>query len=741
MDYIGHDPELSRGHSLPSEKLAIIPPALPSFIDLSPAGPSTSSEQFLKIVHRHRWKLAAFVCLAMAGAIVIQKVVPKTYEASTLVKVDRHSAGGVVGQEASQVSSVDDMDQIIATQIELVKSDPVLRPVADRYNLLEVEKQLKGLTPEKAAAKLAAPIVLKGLTVSRPPNSYLMRITYREHDPVLAANVANAVAESLTAHANDTGNRSSEEIAATVAQHMSKLRTKMEEADKQLVAFEKELNMDPEQRVTVQAARLNQLNTEYTSVQAERIRRESIVAELSKAGPVSLAAAQAAQAAAQDTTLLNETKQRLNAARQQFALVRSYYGEGHPEYVKAQQQVQEVQNQLDELQSGSRERADDEYKQALGREQRLQSLVGQTKTEVDGLKSRAYQYEQLKADADNYKKLYQELASQADIADINRQFQNASIQVVAPALAPLEAVFPRLLINLPVAFLLSGILGLLVVVLGDSLNTTFSDPEEFASQLRINVLSAMPATKNLPNVHQVGLSGDAPANEAELTTRYREGIRYLRSALTLIMLDKSIRTLLVTSAVPGEGKSTTSAYLSAACAQLGKNVLLMDADFRHPTLHKLFGKSNRIGLSDVLLGRPSTSAIIRLEQPGLYLMPVGSEPRRAGDMISSGLPAVLDEVSAQFDLVIVDCSPMLGVPESLEVARAVNSVLLVTKASSTTSKMVSQTLELLARSRANVMGVVMNQVKPSNAKSYGYGYGYGAYPATVEDEQTRKLGA
>jgi uncharacterized protein involved in exopolysaccharide biosynthesis len=297
---------------------------------LSPAGPSTSSEQFLKIVHRHRWKLAAFVCLAMAGAIVIQKVVPKTYEASTLVKVDRHSAGGVVGQEASQVSSVDDMDQIIATQIELVKSDPVLRPVADRYNLLEVEKQLKGLTPEKAAAKLAAPIVLKGLTVSRPPNSYLMRITYREHDPVLAANVANAVAESLTAHANDTGNRSSEEIAATVAQHMSKLRTKMEEADKQLVAFEKELNMDPEQRVTVQAARLNQLNTEYTSVQAERIRRESIVAELSKAGPVSLAAAQAAQAAAQDTTLLNETKQRLNAARQQFALVRSYYGEGHP---------------------------------------------------------------------------------------------------------------------------------------------------------------------------------------------------------------------------------------------------------------------------------------------------------------------------------------------------------------------------------------------------------------------------
>jgi capsular exopolysaccharide synthesis family protein len=737
MDYIGQGSELSRIHSHSADKLAILPPAQSSYNDLSPADAGASFSQFLKIVHRHRWKLIALVCVAMAGAVALQIVAPKVYEASTLVKVDRHSAGGVVGQEASQVSSVDDMDQIIATQIELVKSDPVLRPVADRFKLLDVEKQTKGLTPEQVARKNAAPIQLKGLTISRPPNSYLMRITYRAHDPQLAAKVANAVAESLIAHANDTGNRSSEEISATVAQHMTRLRAKMEESDRELATFEKELNMDPDQRMTVQAARLNQLNTEFTAVQAERIRRESILAELSKGGAVSLASAQAAQAATQDSALLNETKQRLDAARQQFALARSYYGEGHPEYVKAQQQVQEVQRQLEELQNGAKERASDEYKQVLGREQRLQSLVRQTKGEVDGLKARSHQYERLRADADNYKKLYQELASQADIADINRQFQNASVQVVAPALPPLDAVFPKLLINLPVAFLLSGIIGLLVVVLSDAMDTTFSDPEEFASQLRINVLSAMPATKNLPNVLHAGLCSTSSKPEAELTVRYREGIRYLRSALTLIMLDKSIRTLLVTSSVQGEGKSTTSAYLAAACAQLGKNVLLIDADFRRPTLHKLFSRKNSTGLSDVLLGRSCKSAIIRLEQPGLSLMTVGSEPRRASDMISAGFPAVLDEVSLQFDLVIVDCSPMLGVSESQELARAVHSVLLVTKASATTSKTVSQTLELLARTRVNVMGVVMNQVKAASSKSYGYDY----YPITTQDEQTRKLGA
>jgi capsular exopolysaccharide synthesis family protein len=695
------------------------PPALtPSYADLTPVDIGTTLAQMMKLVSRYRWQLATFIGLAMAAAIAVQIFVPKVYEASVLVKVDRHSAGGVVGQEATQVSSVDDMDQIIATQIELAQSDPVLRPVAERFKVLEAEGQLKGLSPEQIALKRAAPIQLKKLSIARPPNSYLLRISYRAHDPQLAADVSNAIADSLVEHSNDTGNRSSAQISASVARHMTSLRAKMTDADKQLANFEKELNMDPEQRVMVQSARLAQLNTEFTSVQSERVRKEAVLAELSRKGTVSLAAA---QAATQDSTLLNETVQRLNAARQQFALVRSYYGEGHPEYVKAQQQVQEVQAQLNELQSRARERATDEYKQALGREHRLQALLQQTKVEVDGLKSRAHQYAQLRDESDGYRKLYQELASRADVADINRQFQNATVQVVAAALPPQDAQYPKLMINLPLAFLLSGILGIFTVVIRNTMDTTCADPEEFAKQHHINVLSAMPATKSLPNVRTLGLAAPSPF-EPELTMKYQEGVRYLRSALTLLMMDSSVRSLLITSSLPAEGKSTTSAFLAAACAQLGRQVLLIDADFRQPALHKLFGQSNTMGLSDVLLGKPVGGAIVRLDQPGLFLMPLGTVPRQAANRISARFPEVLRETTRQFDLVIVDCSPMLGVAESQEIAGAVDSVLLVTKASSTTSRNVSQTLEILSRSRAKLLGVVMNQVRPSSGNDYGYYY-------------------
>ena len=278
----------------------------------SPVDTGASLNQLIELLSRHRWKLLILVGSAVLAAVLVQIFVPKMYEATALVKVDRHAAAGVIGQAASQVSSVDDMERVMATQIELAKSDPVLRPVAERFNLLEVEGQLKGLSPEKAALRRLAPVALRRMAIARPPNSYLLRISYRAHDPQLAANVANALAESLSEHANDTEKHSSERISSLVEQSMSALRDKMESSSKVLTEYEKQLNMvDPEQRATIQTARLAQLNTDFTTAQAERVRRQAILAEVQSSN--NLASAQAAQAAAQDT-LLNEAVQRLNAA-------------------------------------------------------------------------------------------------------------------------------------------------------------------------------------------------------------------------------------------------------------------------------------------------------------------------------------------------------------------------------------------------------------------------------------------
>src|SRR6202030_454830 len=222
----------------------------------SPVETGRSVEQLSQIINLQKWNILALMALAMAIAVGIQFVIPKSYEASSLVKVDRHSAMGVVGQEAAQVSSVDDMDQTITTLMELAQSDPVLRPVEEKYDLLNEESQLKGLSPVEAEKRKLAPITLKKLKVSRPPNSYLIRIAYRANDSNLAAAVAHRLAQSLSEHANDTWNRSYTELSALVVQDMNALHAKMDNATKTLAAYAQKLGMvDPEQRATSLSSR------------------------------------------------------------------------------------------------------------------------------------------------------------------------------------------------------------------------------------------------------------------------------------------------------------------------------------------------------------------------------------------------------------------------------------------------------------------------------------------------------
>lgn len=692
-------------------------PAVPRAVapqspELSPVVDSTSLARFAKIIKRQQCKLLTFVGIAMGAAVAFQFVVPKVYQATALVKVDRHTVGEGMGES----SSATDMDKIVATQIEMAQSDPLLRAVVERYNLLAIENASKA--PDTKQVTTAGPIELKGLKVSRLPNTYLVRIAYRAHDPQLAANVANAVAKSLVEHANDTAKGSYEQISGLVAQDMTELRTKMETSVRQLAEFEKHLNMvDPSQRSATLTARLSQIDSEFTTAQEERIRREAILAQV--AGSQTLASAQTAQAAAQDT-LLNEAIQRLNAARQQFALTRSYYGEGHPEYAKAQKQVQEVQSQVEELQTRAKERARDEYQQALERENRLHAVLQQTKAEGEGLRAVALQHEQLQSEVDKDKKAYDDLATRTRIAHINQQFQNATVQIAAPAIAPRQQIFPRLPIDLALALIVSSILGILVALFADALNTTFSDSDEIARQLRVNVLAAIPAAK-LPSEMSLkfAAAGDNSKRSAELISSYDEAIRTVRTALTLASNDRPIRSVLVTSAVPGEGKSTTAAQLAIACAQLGRKVLLVDANFRRPALHKLFGEEVTAGFADVLQGKKSFAEAIReSEQPRLFLMPSGPLPRRATDLISVGFSKILDKVRRDFDLIIIDAPHVLGASETQELAAIADGVLFLTKVGATPRKMVSEALSTILRTGANLIGLVINQVKPSVASGY-----------------------
>ena len=696
--------------------------------------PSVPLSHYLWVLRRHLWKIVAFVVICVLATAVVSSRLQPIYESTATVDVDRQAPSEVVGQDSSRTDAApNDADQFLATQVKLIQSDSVLRPVAEQFHLLDLEGQLNKLTPEKAQATAQAPVVLNRLKVTRPPNTYLLLISYRSPDPVVAADTANAIANSYLAHTYDIRIRSSASLSSFMEKQLDELKAKMEKSGLALAQYEKDLDViNPEEKTNILSSRLLQLNTEYTAAQGDRVQKEAAWNAI-KSGSL-----EAAQVSSQGDALakLNET---LDQARQKFALVKSTYGSTHPEYKKAASELAEVERQYEDTRSNIADRIEVQYKEALNREQILQKTVAETKAEWDQINSRSFEYQQLKREADADKTLYDELIRKIREADINAGFENNNIRIADLARPPLKPVFPNLRLNLLLAFLFSAFLAIGAALLQDTLDTTLRDPKEASRYLGTDVIGTMPVDRRAARLPRALVPDEAATIVPVLngngkrkggyrsTTDFEESVRTIRNTILLSDFEGRLRSIVITSATPSEGKSTIASHLAIANADRGKKTLLVDGDLRRPSLHSKFGFTAREGLSNVLTGEKHwQEVVIPVDgMPNLFLLPAGLGSHRAADLIGPRLATLLDEFAKEFDLVFLDSPPLLGFAECLQMASAADGVLIVSRAGETRRKAVADVISVLNRLRANIIGVVLNQVS-QNTSADGYSY-YGYY--------------
>jgi capsular exopolysaccharide synthesis family protein len=714
--------------------MAFYPPYLQQQ-EFEPETPSVPLTHYVWVLRRHLWKIVAFVATCILITAVVSSRLQPIYESTAIIDVDRQAPSEVVGQDSTRTSVSNDADQFLATQIKLIQSDGVLRPVVEQFHLLDQEGQLNKKSAAEVQQASQAPVVLKRLKVTRPPNTYLLLISYRSPDPVLAANAANAIANSYLNHTYNIRIRSSASLSSFMEKQIDELRTKMEKSSLALAVFEKDLNViNPEEKTNILSARLLQLNTEYTAAQAERVHKEAIWNGM-KSG--SLEAAQVSTQG-EDLVKLNET---LNQARQRFALVKSTYGSTHPEYRKAATELAEVERQFESTRSNISARIEVEYNNALNREQMLQKAVAETKAEWDQVNAHSFEYQQLKREADADKTLYDELIKKISESNINAGFQNNNIRVADLARPSLKAVFPNTRMNLLLAFLFSALLAIGAALLQDTLDTTLRDPKEASRFLGTDIIGTIPIDGPAAQLPRGATTAPTDATLAKAAkdekrkgyypsgTAFEEAVRTLRNTILLSDFEGRLNSIMITSATPNEGKSTVSAHLAIASADRGKKTLLIDSDLRRPSLHSKFGITQREGLSNVLTGeRPWQEVVMPIEgSPNLSFLPAGLGSHRAADLIGPGLSSLLDEFVKEYDLVILDSPPLLGFAECLQMANAADGVLIVSRAGETRRKDVAEVISVLNRMRANIVGVVLNQVSHNTSSdSYGY-YGYTRY--------------
>lgn len=686
---------------------------------------SVPLSHYVWILKRHRWRILAFVFTGVLATLIISSRITPIYESTVTIDVDRHAPSGVVGPEAVPMMAFDS-DQFMATQIRLIQSDSVVRPVARKFKILDFEPRAGDPGVARTVSTDEAPVRL-GVRVTRPPNTYLLLISYRSPDPRLASDVSNAIAQSYLEHTYSIRYRSSASLSAFMVKEMEELKAKMERSSDALLRFEREMNViNPEEKTNIISARLLQLNTEYTTAQGDRMRKEAA------AHSVQSGSMEAAQASSQGEAL-RRLAENLGQAQQKFAEVKAHYGVAHPEYKKAVAQVNEIQTQLAATKDNIAKRVEAEYRESLNREAMLQKAVTQQKTELDRLNAHSFEYQTLKREAEADKKFYEELVRKIKEAGINSSFQNNMVRIADPARPSLRPISPNIQLNVLLAFLLSTIGAVAVALVSDVLDSTMRDPEKVARVLNCNVIGTLPLVKNWKRRQSL-----APVEKGLVRTGsadhhvggFEEAVRTLRNSILLADFDRRIRTLLFTSASPAEGKSTIAAHLAIAHAAQKHKTLIIDADLRRPSVHRRFGIQPALGLSSVVLGESTwQESLTRMEWlPDLDILAAGRVSRLAADQVGKHLLKLIEEATAVYDLVILDSPPLLGFAEPLEMARAVDGVVVVTLAERTNRKAVASVLTMLHRVKANVLGIVLNKVSRELGESYYYyGYGYGYY--------------
>jgi capsular exopolysaccharide synthesis family protein len=371
--------------------------------------------------------------------------------------------------------------------------------------------------------------------------------------------------------------------------------------------------------------------------------------------------------------------------------------------------------------------AESEYRTALAKEARLAAGLEAVKREAQDTNRKSIEYGVLKREVDTNRQLYQDLLTKTKQTGLETELKSTNIRVVERAETPSRPVSPNKALNYKVALILGLLLGIGLALGFEHLDNTFKTPEDVKENLPVPFLGMVPdVTAKVAGERPRGPSASQVIRVPN--SAVADAYRVLRTNLIFTSAETSGRAVLVTSATPGEGKTTTVANLAAALAQNGAKVLVLDADLRRPTLHQHFGLKMAPGLSDLIVGKAAASEAIqttRIER--LQLLACGYQPPNPAELLGSPMMRqILDAVRAHYDWVLVDAPPLLAMADTPVLCPLVEGVVLVVGAEVATKPSVLRAIEQVQGVGGKVLGAVLNKVNLER-NSFYYSQYYGEY--------------
>jgi capsular exopolysaccharide synthesis family protein len=707
---------------------------------------------YIRVVYKRRWLalgVLAFVLAAVAGHTFTATPI---YEARAQLQIEDQRQNIIIFNE--NVEGDKASDDYYQTQYKILQSMSLAGRVLDalklwdhpefsgarqhlpislrvrrlvRYpttSVREMYYQLRGWPLDKdATPQERIEAFLRHLTVSPVKNSRLVDINFRSADPEIATKVANALTEVYIDQDRAAKFATSKDAVDFLGQQLAEQRKRVADSELALQRYReanRAVSLEDRQNIVVQ--RLGDLNATVTRAKTDRIHREALFRQLEaiRNDPVALGQFPAVVS----NPLIQQFKTEAARLRQEELRLGETLGERHPDMVRAKLASEAAQGKVDAEIQKVAEAVRNEFLTAREAEDRLSEALEAQKAEALALNRQEIDYGVLQRDAESNQQIFQSLLQRTRETGISGELTANNIRVVDAAQVPREPVWPRTERNLSLGFLGGLLLAVGVALFANYMDDRITTPREVTKYLQLPLLGLLPRLAKADSDGNPLLNNGVPSDFAEAFRAVRTNV--------LFSTTPDVRSLVVTSTGPGEGKTTVAANLALGMALIGQRVILIDADMRKPRVHDIFKQTQEPGLSDVIASRSSCREAIReTSVPGLWVLPAGCVPQNPAELLSSKrFTSLLELLGDQFQWVIIDSPPTLVVTDSSILAHAASAVLFVVTADKTSRSTAVTAIEHLEGAKARFMGVVLNAVDlRRHAFFYGQYYRreYGSY--------------
>jgi succinoglycan biosynthesis transport protein ExoP len=682
-------------------------------------------EDVWPILRKQRNVILLFLGTVLLTTLIGGMLRTREYRATALIHLSPH-----VGQEVAVNEVVDmntrgyfEVQQFYRTQIQIILSRSVREEVVRRYMALGYDDLI---LEEDGAQKLSGM-----MAVVPEEQSQLVDISIVHTDPERAATLANLIAEVYSSRMLANRRDASSNAVRWLDGQISEYERKVGETTEALHAYKAEANVvDIEARLNTLDARLGTLNAALAEKSTEQVLLQTTVQshdELRKKGRYEQLSK------VMDSPLLETASRDLASAVAHHADVAARYGPQHPEFRQSQARVdalqQTIREEIDRIVSGEHAALD----QLGASVSHLDAEITSLKEEMLDYQRKASEYEALQKDLQRAQAFYEKLSSRLEEVSLTAETQLNNVQIVDRAVAPEVPYKPNIPMSMVVAMMVGIVGGIGLALVREYVDDTISSQLDVAAHLKVPFLGLIP---RLPEGIQ--------ATEADLFTHFNprssvsEAVRGLRAMLEMNPNGPSPRRILVTSSVAREGKTSTAIRLGVSFAQMGRRVVIVDADLRRPRVHKVFGADNSVGLSSFLVGAASVDELpTATPVPNLYAIYSGASTDQPAELMASQrMEDLLTGLEARFDIILLDTPPSVALSDAVTLSRRVDGILLVVKEQAVSRAVVRQTIDLLNQVEANILGVVLNNVDLQRGGSkYKYYYAYRDYYSTYGAEQ------